>query len=67
MAKKKPPTPRPQGPTTSLAFASRIRTAQQGPNMALARGMGALLPGAAMMLGAMAMRPNMGKRKERGR
>jgi hypothetical protein len=67
MPKRTPPPRRPplQGPTTSPAFASRIRTAQQRPNMAMTRGLDALLPGVGTMVGAAMVKR--GKRQERGR
>jgi hypothetical protein len=71
MPKRTPkPTPRPmlQGRTDAPAFASRIRTPQQGPNAALTRGLDAILPGVGTVVGAAMRRPEMMKRRgERGR
>jgi hypothetical protein len=60
MAKNKP-TPRPmlQGRTDSPAFAGRIRTPQQGPNAAMAKALGTVMP--------LGLPVAMVKRKERGR
>ena len=69
MPKRTKPTPRPplQGPTTSPTFQRSIRTAQQpgAQPTAMMKALGAIIPEMGLM--AAAMRPNMAKRKERGR